>query len=227
MKKSIFFLLAACCALGFFSCNKTDDQPTIWRAFVTVHSVSIANDYYFETDTRKTIYPSDKSRIADYEAKEGQRALIAFNLLDEKIANHDYNALMLGVVDIYTSDASIIAGQEELDELPDDSIEEIRFTSLADDWLTLGIIYTAADSKKHSFYLFINDVDPKNTERDYVDMELRHGRGNDEETSYYGDYISFNLQAIRSRFEGKKGVTLWFKNDSGQKESIQLTRVSE
>ena len=225
MKKSIFFLLAACCALGFFSCNKTDNQPAMWQGLVTVHQRAIANDYYFETDARKTIYPSDKSRIADYVPQEGQRAFIFFSLLDEKIENYDYNAVMYSIVDIYTSEASIIADKEELDELPDDPIMVNRGW-MEGDWLTL-IVYPITDYKQHTFHLFIDDANPKNTEHDFVDMELRHDRGSDTKDTYYGDYISFNLQAIRSRFEGKKGITLWFKNEVGQRESIQLKRGAE
>lgn len=228
MKKSIFLFLAAIGTIGFSSCMDSDSQPIQQRSFVTVHQRAIADDYYFETDTRKTIYPSDRSRIADYEAKEGQRALIAFGLLDETVEHYDYNALMYGIVDIYTGEAGSIASQEEIDELPDDSIEKVTFASLAGDWLTLGVVYAAADSKKHQFHLFIDDADPKNTEADYVDMELRHDKAGDAGNNYYyGDYISFNLQAIRSRLQDKKGVTLWFKNDSGQAESIRLDRIAE
>ena len=227
MKKSIFFLLAACCALGFFSCNEPDDRVSLFNAFVTVHQRAIAGDYYFETDTHKTIYPSDKSYLVDYVPREGQRAFITFGLHDEKIENYDYNAVIYGLIDIYASEASIIASKEELDELPDDPIMvDSKYSWLEGDWMTLRV-YPIADIKKHTFHLFINDANPTDAELDYVNMELRHDRGSDTEDTYYGDYISFNLQAIRSRLESKRGIKLRFKNDGGQSESILFERASE
>lgn len=226
MKKSIFLVLAALGATLFSSCMDSDSGPIQQRSFVTVHQRSIADDYYFETDTRKTIYPSDKSRIAGYEAKEGQRALIAFGLLDETIAHYDYNALMYGIVDIYTGQAGSISSKEELDEIPDDPIK-VTGTLLCGDWMTLEVAYAATNSKKHQFHLFINDADPKNTERDYLDMELRHDKAGDSNNIYYGDYISFNLQAIRSRLQDKKGVMLRYKDDNNQVETIRIERIAE
>ncbi len=227
MKKSVLFFLAAICAAGFVSCMKSDNRPVQQISFVTVHQRAVAGDYYFETDTRKTIFPSNKAQISSYVAKEGQRALIAFGLLDEPVDHYDYNAVMYGIVDIFTSEARIVGSQEELDEIPDHSVLEVENQQFAGDWLTLGVIYTRADDETLDFHLIVNDIAPQNTDAAYLDVELRHDRGGDEEKAYRQNYVSFNIQALKPLLEGKKGVNLRYKNDSNQDEYIRIDRIFE
>lgn len=227
MRKTVLFLLAAICAVGLVSCTKSDNRPSQQISFVTVHQRAIVGDYYFETDTRKTIYPSDKSHVAGYEATEGQRALIAFGLLDKPIDRYDFNAILYRIIDIYTSEARIIGNQEELDELPDAPLFQVDNLQFGGNWLTLGAIYTFADNKKHNFHLIVNEVEPQSTDSEYLDVELRHDKGNDAENAYYQNYISFNIYAIKPLLEGKKGINLRFKDDSGQDAYLKIDRDFE
>ncbi len=58
-------------------------------------------------------------------------------------------------------------------------------------------------------------------------MELRHDKGDDTENAYYQNYISFNIHAIKPLLEGKKGINLRFKDDSGQDAYLKIDRDFE
>lgn len=67
MKRFGFITLAVLTAVFFSSCNDSDgDYASSW-AFASAETLS--NDYYFVLDDDKTVYPSDKSRVAGYKPR--------------------------------------------------------------------------------------------------------------------------------------------------------------
>lgn len=84
MKRFGLFLLVTMAAAIFTSCNDSDGDYPRLSAFATVKTLE-NNDFYFMLDDGKTIYPGDKSRLGAYKAEEDTRAIIAFNLLNNKI----------------------------------------------------------------------------------------------------------------------------------------------
>ena len=89
MKRFGFITLAVLTAVFFSSCNDSDgDYASSW-AFASAETLS--NDYYFVLDDDKTVYPSDKSRVAGYKPEDDQRVIIFFNLLKTGVEGYDYN----------------------------------------------------------------------------------------------------------------------------------------
>ncbi len=100
-KKFGWLLLTLLAALPFTACN--DDEGGypynyVYGIITTVHTIG-EEDYYFERDNGQTLYPSEKPAL--YEAREGSRAIIYFDLL-ESIPDYDYNIRLFGVDNIYT-----------------------------------------------------------------------------------------------------------------------------
>ena len=88
MKKIGLLFLTALLSLTLPACNDDDgDYPYVYGLITTVHTLG-DKEYYFERDNGQTLYPSEKS--ATFEAEEGKRAVIYFDLL-EGIPDYDYN----------------------------------------------------------------------------------------------------------------------------------------
>ena len=118
MKRFGFITLAVLTAVFFSSCNDSDgDYASSW-AFASAETLN-SNDYYFVLDDNKTVYPSDKSRVAGYKPEDDQRVIIFFNLLKTGVEGYDYNIALYDVRNIYTGETRIVTTQEEVEELPD------------------------------------------------------------------------------------------------------------
>ena len=112
MKKIGLLFLTALLSLTLPACNDDDgDYPYVYGLITTVHTLG-DKEYYFERDNGQTLYPSEKS--ATFEAEEGKRAVIYFDLL-EGIPDYDYNIRLYRAEEIYTGPSAIVTTQEELD----------------------------------------------------------------------------------------------------------------
>ena len=81
MKRKVFWFAAILLLGCLTACDDDRDDKVYYRPLiVTVHTLD-DGDYYFERDNGQTLYPSDKSLVPGYEAKERQRAVITFDLL--------------------------------------------------------------------------------------------------------------------------------------------------
>lgn len=154
MKRFGFITLAVLTAVFFSSCNDSDgDYASSW-AFASAETLS--NDYYFVLDDDKTVYPSDKSRVAGYKPEDDQRVIIFFNLLKTGVEGYDYNIALYDVRNIYTGETRIVTTQEEVEELPDAQTSYFG-GSMNSNWLNVGIGFNASDLSKHKFLLVRND----------------------------------------------------------------------
>lgn len=206
MKKTGLFLIAALTAVLFSACNDSDGDYAPYQYFVTVKPLA-DKDYYFQLDNQKTIYPGDKTRIGAYQATEGQRAVVRFNLLDVSKQGYDYNAEMYMIENIFTGSSRIVTTQEELDEIPD--VKTSYFDGqVAGGYMTLIVGYPVLDNTKHSFEVIRNEVAPLETTPGYLDLELRHDDGGDKGSVDYQYYISIDLSELGDLLKGKKGITL-------------------
>ena len=157
MKRFGFITLAVLTAVFFSSCNDSDgDYASSW-AFASAETLS--NDYYFVLDDDKTVYPSDKSRVAGYKPEDDQRVIIFFNLLKTGVEGYDYNIALYDVRNIYTGETRIVTTQEEVEELPDAQTSYFG-SSMNANWLNVGIGFNASDLSKHKFLLVRNDFTP-------------------------------------------------------------------
>lgn len=225
MKKISMLFLAAVAAIGFGSCNTSSVDQGSRMSFVTVHTLTVGS-YYFETDTGKLVWPGDTSRVPGYVAKEGQRALIVFNVLDTPapMPGYDYNIALYDIGTIYSSAARIVSSETEMETLKDDPVE-FRGARLQGHWTTMVVRYSAYDVSKHKFALIVNEVEPATgSEEGYLDMELRHDNGDEVQGMLYESYISFDLSGLEELLEGKKGIRLRFKNGSST-EYFKIDRI--
>ena len=206
MKRIALFFLTLAFAAAAVSCNDTDVDQAHHTSFVTVHQTLSVEGYYFETDNGKTIFPGDTSRIGAYRATEGQRAIIAFNLLDN-MPGYDYNAAIYGIGHIYSSAARIVSTEEALSAVADDPMQYLDGRLLGQ-WVTMTVRYAAFDYSKHKFYLIVNDtVVDREAEEGYLDVELRHDDGDDPlGGQLYDTYVSFDMEPIAGRLDGMKGI---------------------
>lgn len=116
MKRFGFITLAVLTAVFFSSCNDSDgDYASSW-AFASAETLS--NDYYFVLDDDKTVYPSDKSRVAGYKPEDDQRVIIFFNLLKTGVEGYDYNIALYDVRNIYTGETRIVTSRKRWRNCP-------------------------------------------------------------------------------------------------------------
>ena len=163
-------------------------------------------------DDNKTVYPSDKSRVAGYKPEDDQRVIIFFNLLKTGVEGYDYNIALYDARNIYTGETKIVTTQEEVEELPDAQTSYFG-SSMNANWLNVGIGFNASDLSKHKFLLVRNDftqIDPDNKKEGYLNLELRHDAGTDTSGGYsYDDrYVSFKLDQFKEDLEGMNGIIL-------------------
>ena len=234
MKKYLFILAAALTsAIVLSSCNDSEgDYPEFW-SFATVKTLD-GGGYYFQFDDQKTAYPGDKTRIAGYEAKEGQRVVIYFNRLPDQQPGYDDNIALYSIRNMRPDDVKVINTQEELDALGNDRTGIYLPARLKGDYLDIEILYPMTDYKKHTFTLAsVNfpQVEPQADEdlveqpdtENYVILELRHNADGDTNGYESRDLLSFRLGEFHPKALGKKGVmirtrslthgTIWFKVD--------------
>ena len=210
MKRFGLFLLVTMAAAIFTSCNDSDGDYPRLSAFATVKTLE-NNDFYFMLDDGKTIYPGDKSRLGAYKAEEDTRAIIAFNLLNNKVEGYDYNMALYYIQDIYSGGTKVVTTQEELDELPDENTSYIDHRDNRN-YLNLCIGFNATDLTKHTFLLVRNDVTeiaPENKHEGYLNLELRHDNGGDKgQYNCKNFYASFKLDEFKEDLKGKSGIIL-------------------
>lgn len=202
MKKTLLSLLFL---VAFCSCQDNDGDYAEYMDFVTVETDATAAGYHFRMDDGRSLYPGDRTRIGAYDAVQGQRALLYFNLLDERVEGFDYNAAIYAIRDIYTGAVRMVS-DEELAELPDAPTSLLEYR-LRNDYLTLRIAYPVVDNSKHNF-LLVRCESTVPVSPDYLDVELRHDASTDQPGENDSFYISFPVTALREQMQGKKGLML-------------------
>lgn len=228
MKKIGLLFLTALLSLTLPACNDDGDYPYVYGLITTVHTLG-DKEYYFERDNGQTLYPSEKS--ATFEAEEGKRAVIYFDLL-EGIPDYDYNIRLYRAEEIYTGPSAIVTTQEELDRQGGDCAgfpaAYWQYFNLTPKWLTLYLLYPVTDNSKHTFSVIVNKVEaPEQTEEGYLNLELHHSAGGDVPGYTQGYYVSFDLTPIAAELEGKKGVILGIETCENGTKHIKLDLPQE
>ena len=101
-------LLLLFTTLGTQSClNDTNEWAESFKDTLlgmgTVQTLD-EDDYYFLLDEGSKLYPTDRSEVRNYEAKDGQRAFVYFDKLPEELPGYEYNAKIRYIEDILTKD---------------------------------------------------------------------------------------------------------------------------
>lgn len=225
MKKFGLILLAACAALGLGSCNDNSNGGSYYGpTFVTVHTFGgITSDYYFVSDNNEKIYVGDRSRVGSYEAQDGNRALITYQLLDQKKEGYDYNIKLYAIEDIRWGATEKAMSQEQLDLLGSAKTSLLRnvynqyMCGASSEVLNMALAYnsTSEQVKNHLFTLVkpdFADYVPEETENGYLNLELRHKAPEGETTSnVFQEWLSFRLDNFAADLVGMKGIIVTMK----------------
>lgn len=216
MKKTLLSLLLLC-TLG--ACNDNDGDYAEYMDFVTVETDATAAGYHFRMDDGKSLHPGDITRVGAYDAVQGQRALLYFSLLPERIEGFDYNAAIYAIHDIYTGTTRLV-DDDELDAMPDDPMQALE-CRLRNGYLTLRVAYPVADNSKHNFQLAVLRPAAA-TASDYLDAELRHDAGDDLPGTPAYCYISFSLDDALPLLEERQGLSLRIRTSADE---VRILRI--
>ncbi len=205
--KLLTLLLAVLMASVLHSCLD-DDNDGGYISVATVKVIS-GQDYYFNLDNGKKMYPSDTTSIHNYKVTDGQRAFIWYDLLDETPSGYDYSVKLQGISDILTKDI-IPLTEETADSIGDDRISiysnEIW---VAGNYLTLRFYLAGSYSPSEPHMLNLVRNETVTHEGDgYIYLELRHNAYDDPKDRILHGYVSFKLDEIAEELETAKGLKI-------------------
>lgn len=192
-----------------------DDWDDDKRSSLTIGTVRIIDgkEYYFALDEGTKMYPGDTTQIDNYALKEGQRAFVYFNLLEEKADGYDYNARINHIENILTKDICFMSA-EDADHIGDDRIN-ITNMWIADNYLNIQyqLYHSNSKDKKHMLNLVVNEAsDGQNDKEGYVTLEFRHNAYDDDPLMPGQGLVSFKLDKIADLTAGKTGLNIRVKS---------------
>lgn len=211
IKKYMTRLLASVLCIGSLGLHSCLDDTENDYSRLTIGTIEVIekNDYYFALDDGTTMYPGDTTNIHNYTPVTGQRAIIYFDLLDEKVPGYDYNALVYRIEDILTKDIYFMPAEKE-DSIGDDRI------NLNNVWISGNYVniqyqfyYNEESGKTHMLNLVVNEgSEVTGDEEDYLTLEFRHNAYRDEQRTPGKGLVSFKLDNLARELEGKKGLNI-------------------
>lgn len=216
MRKVKFITLSFILLLVPFLQSCLDDsEPVDSFVISTVKVLDETNkDYYFLLDNGKKMFPGITKWVGGYEPKDGQRAFVLFQELEDKAAGYDYNIEVKRIENVLTKDVVDLTAENEK-EIGDDAINT-TYMWIAQGYLTIEFQYFGTNSadKKHFLNLVVNKIKEK-TEKDpsdnYIELEFRHNAKEDTPAQLGEGYVSFKLDKIADQMEGKKGLKIRVK----------------
>ena len=202
------------------SCLDDNDHQSRSLVISTINQISEdSKEFYFTLDNGKTMFPSNSQAWGGEKFENGQRAFVIFNELEQPVNGYDLNIQVRGINPILTKDI-ITMGEDDNDEekVGDDKINTTYMWINKDNkYLTIEFQYygTHSEDKKHFLNLVINDkeetaptADEDSAEDEYINLEFRHNSEGDYPQSLGEGYVSFKLDKIKDRMEGKKGLRI-------------------
>lgn len=224
--KRFALLLLTVASLTLAACNDSDGDYARYWTLATVHPLE-NNDYYFSSDSGKSFYPGDKSRIAAYEATEGQRAFIWFNFLPEPAEGYDSNVALYNIEEVLTKQVETASTTDELEQMGDDPIQ-VTGWQLGGGYLTLQIAFRTMGVTSHVVHLVNNEASlPEESLEDYVGLEFHHDAKGDLDGRYGYGYVSFRLDEFNPETAGKKGIYLRTRTPEGNVKYIRIEPETE
>ena len=201
------------------SCLDDNDGPADLLVISTINKISQDSKYfYFTLDNGKKMYPNNGQEWNSAEFAEGQRAFVIFNELETPVNGYDYNVLVKQINEILTKDIVEMDDDENTEEkIGDDKINTTDMRINKDNkYLTIEFQYygTHSADKKHFLNLVIPKAEAAPTTEDgsgkdeYINLEFRHNSEGDYPQTLGEGYVSFKLDKIKDRMEGKKGLRI-------------------
>lgn len=234
MMKKLFLLAAALTTMtSFVACNDDDYQP-LSGCLVTTKGSDLFN-FYYQSENHATFYVANKNEVAAsgrYTPKDGQRATILFNELQEKQEGYTHNIRLIQINPHYTEDAVVATTQNQLDTLTAKA-DKIYYkhqgnatSYLSPEYLTLRIGHKNNDRSKHKYHLILDKVNPTSANPEYLDLKLVHQNDGDSYSEPKTELISFNIAPIGRELGGKKGINLIYSDMETEKEESVLIDMS-
>ena len=201
------------------SCLDDNDGPDDLLVISTINKISQdSKDFYFTLDNGKKMYPNNGQEWNSAEFAEGQRAFVIFNELETPVNGYDYNVQVKQINEILTKDIVEMDDDENTEEkIGDDKINTTDMRINKDNkYLTIEFQYygTHSADKKHFLNLAIPKAEAAPTTEDgsgkdeYINLEFRHNSEGDYPQTLGEGYVSFKLDKIKDRMEGKKGLRI-------------------
>ena len=201
------------------SCLDDNDGPADLLVISTINKISQdSKDFYFTLDNGEKMYPNNGQEWNSAEFAEGQRAFVIFNELETPVNGYDYNVLVKQINEILTKDIVEMDDDENTEEkIGDDKINTTDMRINKDNkYLTIEFQYygTHSADKKHFLNLVIPKAEAAPTAEDgsgkdeYINLEFRHNSEGDYPQTLGEGYVSFKLDKIKDRMEGKKGLRI-------------------
>ena len=199
--------------LAIHSCLDDDDWANSFEDTLlgmgTVQTLD-EGDYYFLLDEGSKLYPSDRSEVRNYEAKDGQRAFVYFDELPEELPGYEYNAKVRFIQDILTKDIYFMPA-EKADSIGDDPVNITQMWMTRRDYLNVEcqFYHNNDENRKHMLSLVVNETGTdESADPDYVTLEFRHNANQDPTVHPGSAIVSYKLDAIAPLLEGKKGLRI-------------------
>lgn len=207
--------------------NNDDDQANS-MALVTV-KVNTDKTIWGLTDENDKIYFNPSSGIiTSYKATDGQRAIIYFNALSEKISGYDYNADVRGIQDILTKEIKKVTTAAQ-DTLGDDAVNIVK-AWIGGGYLNVQLNFYTSGTVTHVINVEDNQLNASAEEKDdnYVNLELRHNKNKDpyDRGTLATAYVCFKLGDYNPATLGKKGINLRYAPLSGEAHSYIKVAIS-
>lgn len=225
--KSFLFIFAAIIVFPVLqSCLDDDEDDSQVLVISTINRMGEdSKEFYFTLDDGKTMLPNNAHLWSGKEYQDGQRAFVMFNTLDEPVKGYDYNIEVEQIAEVLTKDIITMGeGDNTEEKIGDDKINATYLWITQDKkYLTIEYQYygTHSQDKKHFLNLVINPVpeDPAteenesdtSTEDKFINLEFRHNSEGDAPAHLGEGYVSFKLDEIKEKMEGKKGLRIRVK----------------
>lgn len=193
-----------------------DDWNKDYPSYFAIGTLKVieGNDYYFALDEGSKLYPGDTTFIHNYIIRDGQRAFVYFDKLDEKKEGYGYNAQIKRIENILTKDVYVMPADKN-DSIGNDRINLIEPMWIADNYLNIKyqLYHSNNDDKKHMLNLVVDEKELGATAHpEYLMMELRHNAFDDSPAMMSSGLVSFKLDSISDLLQGKKGLLIRYNS---------------
>lgn len=217
-KFKFLFVVAMLSTLFLQSCNSKVDGPSMY-SLVTIRESMMSSKWYAVVDNGDKIYPGNLTRVQGYKPVDGQRAMLYFTPMEEKVDGFTYNADVYQIENIPTKNIQVVTETSVLDTLGKARVA-IGTTWIGGGYLNSNLILPGTYYTQHYVNLVSNEIGSRSSEDPdyvYLDLFVKVKGSNNDQMGQTPRSICFNLGEYDPKTLGKKGIKLTFvpMQDSG------------
>lgn len=220
-------LLMLTLTIGVTSC--LDDDDNNWQQIVATFRVVDDSDYFFEIENKGKIekmHPGDRNNPKRPDLPDGQRVIVYFELLEEKVPGYEYNAKIYGINEILTKNIIPIT-EATNDSIGNDPIDIVNSRiSLDKEFIHMSFQYNHIrySQTKHMLNLVIDEESP---EDEYINLEFRHNGYDELGPDVAVGLVTFRLDKVEEQLENKKGIRITYKSINSGNKVVELSLSEE